>query len=364
MCDYLALKRKLILEYSKQCYSQINKYIDKNKHIFERLSSNDKQFIQSFANLTKFIERYENQQDLDLVLDTIDLSKIYQGADKRELDKSRDTNLYYEDFLVLELLDFFKNQFFKWINKPECSTCGKSGDNIIRTGTGTPQKHNPDEITIIEQYRCQACKTDVAFPRINNSVTLLSTRKGRCGEWVNCFMLILKALLGADLKIRYVWNKEDHVWCEYYSQSLKRWIHLDPCEAAFDEPNLYCDNWGKNMSWVIGVNNAYIIDLSNKYITNKDKVIPKSSTVSHVAIVNRAIKLIAYSQMKKFVKLYITAGELNDDDALRFYYNVLLPYKQETLIPTTSLNKPSKITSKGRQTGDSEWTKERGEDGK
>ena len=35
----------------------------------------------------------------------------------------------------------------------------------------------------------------IEFPRINNPVTLLTTRRGRCGEWVNCFMLILQALI-------------------------------------------------------------------------------------------------------------------------------------------------------------------------
>ena len=31
----------------------------------------------------------------------------------------------------------------------------------------------------------------------------------------------------------------DHVWAEFWWEQQRRWVHLDPCEAAYDKPLLY-----------------------------------------------------------------------------------------------------------------------------
>jgi peptide-N4-(N-acetyl-beta-glucosaminyl)asparagine amidase len=79
---------------------------------------------------------------------------------------------------------------------------------------------------------CKPCR----FARYNDPSILLQTRRGRCGEWANCFVLCCRAL---GLDARYILDFTDHVWAEYYSAQLGRWVHLDPCEAAYDQPLLY-----------------------------------------------------------------------------------------------------------------------------
>jgi hypothetical protein len=43
----------------------------------------------------------------------------------------------------------------------------------------------------------------------------------------------------------------DHVWTEVWVPSLRRFVHLDSCERAFDSPLLYEAGWGKRLTHVV-----------------------------------------------------------------------------------------------------------------
>lgn len=312
---------------------------------------------------------YKDPTAIDCALETIDLPKILLGVDERE--SNPDSNLAYEDHVVLETLKYFKNDFFKWVNHPECENCGQDGDNMEGLGAIRPTEPGPHLVGVIERYRCKTCNTITEFPRMNNPVSLLEFRKGRCGEWVNCFILVLKAVLGEESRVRYVWNQEDHVWCEYYSRALQRWVHLDPCENSWDEPSLYCNNWGKQMSWVIGIGDDYVIDLSSKYIVNPEKQIPKS-LVADERMVNLAIRRInAHLAQTLWERIKSSSGS-EDDSYRKFYHEYLLlkgkefaSFKKPTKVGTGQ--RPSRTSHeqdlKGRQSGSSAWTAARGENG-
>ena len=44
---------------------------------------------------------------------------------------------------------------------------------------------------------------------------------------------------GCGFLCQQVLDFTDHVWAEYWSASQARWVHLDPCEDALDQPLLY-----------------------------------------------------------------------------------------------------------------------------
>uniref|UniRef100_G1T9A3 Peptide-N(4)-(N-acetyl-beta-glucosaminyl)asparagine amidase n=1 Tax=Oryctolagus cuniculus TaxID=9986 RepID=G1T9A3_RABIT len=191
----------------------------------------------------------------------------------RKLDKG--TNLNDEDFLLLELLHWFKEEFFHWVNNVSCTKCG--GQTKSRDVTLLP---NEEELKWgarrVEDHYCDACQFSNRFPRYNNPEKLLETRSGRCGEWANCFTLCCRAL---GFEARYVWDYTDHVWTEVYSGSQQRWLHCDACEDVCDKPLLYEVGWGKKLSYVLAFSKDEVVDVTWRYSCKHAEVISRRNKI-------------------------------------------------------------------------------------
>ncbi|XP_017361705.1 peptide-N(4)-(N-acetyl-beta-glucosaminyl)asparagine amidase isoform X3 [Cebus imitator] len=225
---------------------------------------------------------YENPALQEKALACIPVQELQRKSQEklsraRKLDKG--TNISDEDFLLLELLHWFKEEFFHWVNNILCSKCGgqtRSRDGLLP---------NDDELkwgaNNVEDHYCDACQFSNRFPRYNNPEKLLETRCGRCGEWANCFTLCCRAL---GFEARYVWDYTDHVWTEVYSPSQQRWLHCDACEDVCDKPLLYEIGWGKKLSYVIAFSKDEVVDVTWRYSCKHEEVIARRTKVKEALL--------------------------------------------------------------------------------
>ncbi|RYP10603.1 hypothetical protein DL764_000573 [Monosporascus ibericus] len=214
-------------------------------------------------------QRFQRQEVLDKALDTLDLGKIYAWADEFE---AQDAQLGHQDCVIKGLLKYFKTEFFTWANEPKCSKCG--GETQMQGVQGPNEEEQSKGAGRTEIYRCEGDASHIErFPRYDDPGTLLEWRKGRCGEWANCFTLCCLAL---GSRARWVWNAEDHVWTGVYSETLKRWVHCDSCEQAFDQPQIYAVGWGKKMSYCLAFSSEGAQDVTRRYVRRSEQSLPRT----------------------------------------------------------------------------------------
>ncbi|KAJ8572995.1 hypothetical protein K7X08_009506 [Anisodus acutangulus] len=168
---------------------------------------------------------------------------------------------------------------------------------------------------------------------------LLETRKGRCGEWANCFTLYCRAF-GYDSRL--ILDITDHVWTECFSPSLGRWMHRDPCEGIYDNPVLYEKGWKKSLNYVFAIAKDGVHDVTKRHTRKWPEVLSRRNIISEPALA-AVLSDITRELRKKLSAEVISALEERDRTEMDVIEREL--YSKDD----------ASVSLPGRLSGDKEW---------
>uniref|UniRef100_A0A3B3CP77 Peptide-N(4)-(N-acetyl-beta-glucosaminyl)asparagine amidase n=1 Tax=Oryzias melastigma TaxID=30732 RepID=A0A3B3CP77_ORYME len=287
-------------------------------------------------------ESPELQQKARSVIPHQELADAAERGLKQAREADPGCKLGAEDFLVLELLRWFKLDFFSWVDSLPCSRCGGPTQNAGSLSPSSDDLHWGAQR--VENHFCQPCQLSTRFPRYNNPEKLLQTRRGRCGEWANCFTLCCRAM---GLEARYIWDSTDHVWTEVYSTAQRRWLHCDSCENTCDKPLLYEVGWGKKLAYILAFSKDQVVDVTWRYSCKHTEVLSRRTRVQEAWLLHAIDGLNASRQQP-----------LSSDRKKELTQRLLVE-----LVEFISPKKPKPGELGGRNSGSLAWRAARGETG-
>ncbi|XP_065369389.1 peptide-N(4)-(N-acetyl-beta-glucosaminyl)asparagine amidase [Calliphora vicina] len=316
----------------------------KQRITFPRVLRNTNSFLQSLELFSDAVMQYEDEKLLAAGRDIIPIDDLTQKAaeklmamqeDQANSDQTSATpvkEFCIRDLILVELVNWFNTEFFEWINNIPCKVCGSEESKLKRTQTEGDCR--------VEVGVC--CGQETKFYRYNDIAQLLVSRKGRCGEYANCFTFLCRCL---DFEARIVHSLFDHVWTEVYSESQLRWLHVDPSDNVVDSPLMYQHGWKRNIDYVFAYSCDDIQDVTWRYCNNHKDTLLKRRFCTENELIESLITIRKKRQM-----------HLSDERKKILSQRCMLE-----LIELTVERPPTENELKGRSSGSLTWRQSRGE---
>ncbi|KAL3079213.1 hypothetical protein niasHT_007299 [Heterodera trifolii] len=298
-------------------------------------SAEERRWLERLVSQSQRMSIYEDEVSQTLALSLIPTEELREKA-----TTNGEVNQYD---LAKGLLGWFHG-FFSWVNQSKCEKCGVEGKPA---GGGIPsEEERRNGADRVELFRCDKCGDQIRFPRYNDPLKLLETRKGRCGEYANCFTLCCRSM---GFQTRWISDNLDHVWVEVYSDQLQRWLHCDPCENVIDTPLMYDKGWGKKHAYVFAFAIDHVQDVTWRYHFDHRAVMKRRTSVREPVLRNFLNKLNA--RLARQLTNERTAG-LKKQMAFELV---------EFLTAHPQLRDGTEAQNQGRRSGAEAWRKARGE---
>ncbi|KAK9131624.1 hypothetical protein Scep_011152 [Stephania cephalantha] len=298
-------------------------------------SDNGRAFEQRIRPYVTQVLMYEDRVRQEAARRTVPMDELEEKAlvSLAKEGNFKPSKVEQDHAFLLQLLLWFKRSF-RWVNSPPCDYC-TGGTEFYGMGVALPAE--------IQFQGAVSVQRTTRFPRYNDPLKLVETRRGRCGEWANCFTLYCRAF---GYESRLVLDFTDHLWTECYSSYLGRWMHLDPCEGIYDNPLLYEKGWGKKLNYVIAVSKDGVYDVTKRYTRKWHEVLTRRNITTE-SIASNVLSEITKGCRRGFASKELSL--LNDRDKTEL----------ETLERDLHSLDDTSIQLPGRQSGAKEWRKSR-----